>query len=74
MQEGPAGVQVAADPYAVAAFLGYLAVIVGIGLSSRKFSSTGLSEFFVGGRKMNRYVVALSAVVSGRTTMNSSPP
>jgi sodium/proline symporter len=61
MQEGPAGVQVVADPYAVAAFLGYLAVIVAIGLYARKFSSTGLSEFFVGGRKMNRYVVALSA-------------
>jgi sodium/proline symporter len=67
MQEGPAGVQVVADPYAVAAFLGYLAVIVGIGLYARKFSSTGLSEFFVGGRQMNRYVVALSAVVSGRS-------
>jgi sodium/proline symporter len=67
MQEGPAGVQVVADPYAVAAFLGYLAVIVAIGLYARKFSSTGLSEFFVGGRKMNRYVVALSAVVSGRS-------
>lgn len=67
MQEGTAVVQIAADPYAVAAFLGYLAVIVGIGLYARKFSSAGVSEFFVGGRKMNRYVVALSAVVSGRS-------
>jgi SSS family solute:Na+ symporter len=67
MQETPTEIQIVADPYAVAAFLGYLAVIVGIGLYARKFSSRGLSEFFVGGRKMNRFVVALSAVVSGRS-------
>lgn len=67
IQETPTTVQIAADPYAVAAFIGYLAMVVGIGLYSRKFSSTGVSEFFVGGRKMNRVVVALSAVVSGRS-------
>lgn len=67
MQEGTAVVQIAADPYAIAAFLGYLGIIVGIGLYARKFSSTGVSEFFVGGRKMNLFVVALSAVVSGRS-------
>jgi Na+/proline symporter len=27
----------------------------------------GISEYFIGGRKMNRFVVALSAVVSGRS-------
>jgi SSS family solute:Na+ symporter len=32
-----------------------------------RFSSKGVGEFFVGGRRMNRYVVALSAVVSGRS-------
>jgi sodium/proline symporter len=67
IQEGAASVQVTADPWAVAAFLAYLLVIIGIGLYARKFSSTGVSEFFVGGRKMNRFVVALSAVVSGRS-------
>lgn len=67
MQEGITAVEVTASSYAVAAFIGYLAVIVGIGLYARKFSSAGVSEFFVGGRKMNRYVVALSAVVSGRS-------
>ncbi len=67
MQEGTAVVQIAADPYAIAAFLGYLGIIVGIGLYARKFSSSGVSEFFVGGRKMNLFVVALSAVVSGRS-------
>jgi len=67
MQDLPTGVEVAADPYAIGAFLGYLLVIVGIGLYARKFSSAGVSEFFVGGRQMNRWVVALSAVVSGRS-------
>ena len=67
MQDTVTGVQIVADPYAVGAFLGYLAIIVGIGLYARKFSSAGLSEFFVGGRQMNRFVVALSAVVSGRS-------
>ena len=67
IQQGAAAVQVTADPWAVAAFLAYLLVIIGIGLYARKFSSAGVSEFFVGGRKMNRFVVALSAVVSGRS-------
>ncbi|MCP4895999.1 MAG: sodium/proline symporter [bacterium] len=67
MQESAATVQVAASPSTIIAFLGYLAAMVGIGLYARRFSSSGLSEFFVGGRKMNRFVVALSAVVSGRS-------
>jgi len=51
----------------LAAFVAYLAVIIGIGVYSTRFSSSGLSEYFVGGRKMHRLVVALSAVVSGRS-------
>lgn len=66
MQEGTA-VQISADPFAVAAFVAYLGVIVLIGVLSARFSSAGVSEFFVGGRKMHRFVVALSAVVSGRS-------
>jgi sodium/proline symporter len=66
MQEGLA-VQVSANPYAVAAFIGYLGLVVAIGAFSARFSSAGVSEFFVGGRKMHRFVVALSAVVSGRS-------
>ncbi len=66
MQEG-AAVRVSADPFAVAAFLGYLCVIIAIGVLSARFSSAGVREFFVGGRKMHRFVVALSAVVSGRS-------
>ncbi len=66
MQES-ATVQIAADPFAIAAFIGYLIVIVLIGVASARFSSAGVSEFFVGGRKMHRFVVGLSAVVSGRS-------
>lgn len=58
---------VAFDPYAVAAFAGYLLLLVAIGIYSSRFSSKGISEYFIGGRKMNRFVVALSAVVSGRS-------
>ncbi|GAB4327620.1 MAG: sodium/proline symporter [Calditrichia bacterium] len=49
------------------AFLFYLGVVVFIGVYATRFSSSGLSEFFIGGRQMNRFVVALSAVVSGRS-------
>lgn len=66
MQEG-AAVQIAADPYAIGAFVAYLLLVVIIGVASARFSSAGVSEFFVGGRKMHRFVVALSAVVSGRS-------
>jgi len=60
-------ISLAADGYAVAAFIGYLLLLAGIGVYSSRFSSEGISEFFIGGRKMNRLVVALSAVVSGRS-------
>jgi sodium/proline symporter len=55
------------DAWAVGAFVGYLVLLVGIGVASARFSSAGLSEFFIGGRRMHRVVVALSAVVSGRS-------
>ncbi len=54
-------------PVALWAFVGYLAVMIVIGLLTSRFSSQGVGEFFVGGRKVNRFVVALSAVVSGRS-------
>lgn len=59
--------RIAVSGHAVAAFVGYLLLLVGIGIYSSRFSSRGVSEFFVGGRRMNRFVVALSAVVSGRS-------
>lgn len=60
-------IAVHANPYAVASFITYLIIIVLVGFFSAKFSSKGIGEFFLGGRKMNRFVVALSAVVSGRS-------
>lgn len=60
-------ISLAVDEYAVGAFIGYLILLIGIGIYSSRFSSEGISEFFVGGRKMNRFVIALSAVVSGRS-------
>ncbi len=66
MQEEMAPV-IQADPWAVGAFLGYLLLLVAIGWYSARFSSQGIGNFFVGGRVMNRWVVALSAVVSGRS-------
>ncbi|GAB4369391.1 MAG: sodium/proline symporter [Calditrichia bacterium] len=53
--------------YAVAAFVGYLLIVMVIGILASRFSSAGIREYFLGGRKMNRFVVALSAVVSGRS-------
>ena len=49
------------------AFLAYLIALFAIGIYASKFSSKGISEYFVGGRQLNKYVVALSAVVSGRS-------
>jgi sodium/proline symporter len=62
------GPVVAVDEWALAAFVAYLVALMGIGIWSARFSSGGLSEYFLGGRKMNRFVVALSAVVSGRSS------
>ena len=56
------------DGWALTAFVLYLLMVVGIGVWSARASSAGLSEFFLGGRRMNRVVVALSAVVSGRSS------
>jgi sodium/proline symporter len=52
---------------AIASFIAYLVVIVAVGVWATRFSSAGVSEYFIGGRKMHRFVVALSAVVSGRS-------
>src|SRR6056297_2131100 len=65
--EETAQLSVQFDLYTTAAFIGYLLLILGVGIYSSRFSSQGISEFFIGGRKMNRVVVALSAVVSGRS-------
>ncbi len=56
-----------ADHIAVWSFIGYLLLIIFIGIYAARFSSKGISNFFIGGRKMGMLVVALSAVVSGRS-------
>jgi len=65
--EKAAEIVIKADPMAILSFCLYLLIIVIIGILSTKFSSSGLPEFFLAGRKLNQFVVALSAVVSGRS-------
>ncbi len=48
-------------------FLFYLLLLVVIGIVSARFFTKSLGEFFLGGRRMKDWVVALSAVVSGRS-------
>ena len=67
LQDGATSVEIAFNGYAIGAFVGYLVLLLAIGVYSARFSSAGIGEFFVGGRRMNRLVVALSAVVSGRS-------
>lgn len=52
---------------ALISFIGYLLLVILIGIMASRFSSKGISNFFIGGRKMNMFVVALSSVVSGRS-------
>ena len=53
--------------WTVAAFILYLVVMVTIGILTTRFSSSGIAEFFLGGRRMKSFVVALAAVTSGRS-------
>jgi len=55
------------NPWALAAFIMYVIMMVSIGIITVKFSSRGIGEFFLGGRKMKSFVVALAAVTSGRS-------
>jgi len=66
MHEGTAAA-IHTNIWALISFIGYLLIVVLIGAFATRFSSGGIKEFFIGGRKMNRFVVALSAVVSGRS-------
>jgi len=54
-------------PWTIAAFLIYLVLMVAIGIVTVRFSSSGIGAFFLGGRRMKSFVVALSAVTSGRS-------
>ncbi|MCX7974947.1 MAG: sodium/proline symporter [Candidatus Aminicenantes bacterium] len=57
----------AVNTWTVVAFVLYLVAMVAIGLLTTRFSSSGLAEFFLGGRQMKSFVVALAAVTSGRS-------
>ncbi len=51
----------------LAAYLVYFALILGIGVLTARASSRSMEDFFLGGRRMGPWVVALSAVASGRS-------
>ena len=54
--------------YTLGAFLAYFLVILGLGIYSSRYSGKGLSAYFLAGRSMSRFTVAVSAVVSGRSS------
>lgn len=51
----------------LAAFIIYLVLMIGIGIFCARYFTKTMKDFYLGGRKMNDWVVALSAVVSGRS-------
>ncbi len=65
--EGFKGLALEFDQAALIAFVGYILLVVMLGLYAARFSSEGISNFFIGGRKLGTLVVAVSAVVSGRS-------
>ncbi|MHC5109100.1 MAG: sodium/proline symporter [Planctomycetota bacterium] len=54
--------------YTGIAFSVYLIVILGIGAYCARTHTANLTDFYLGGRNMGDWVVALSAVVSGRSS------
>jgi len=52
----------------VIAFTLYLVVMIGVGVFCARLYTKTMGDFYLGGRKMNDWVVALSAVVSGRSS------
>ena len=52
---------------ALIGFILYLVALVAIGVYSAKSSSEGVDSYFLAGRSLNKWVVALSAVASGRS-------
>ncbi len=48
-------------------FLIYFIALLIIGVSSARSSSEGIGEFYLAGRRLKQFVVALSAVASGRS-------
>ena len=56
-----------AHPLTIGVLVFYLLVLVGIGFISSRKSSGGLTDFFLAGRSLGKFTVALSAVSSGRS-------
>ncbi|WP_066172728.1 sodium/proline symporter [Bacillus marinisedimentorum] len=54
-------------PLTLSVMIAYLLLLVAIGLISSKKSSGGLTDFFLAGRGLGKFTVALSAVSSGRS-------
>ncbi|NNF00261.1 MAG: sodium/proline symporter [Pyrinomonadaceae bacterium] len=48
-------------------FVIYLVALIAIGMISARSSSTGVGAYFLANRSLNKYVVAISAVASGRS-------
>ncbi|WP_175615021.1 sodium:solute symporter family transporter [Piscibacillus halophilus] len=57
-----------AHPLTVSILVIYLGLLILIGIMSRKKSSGGLTNYFLAGRSLNKFTVALSAVSSGRSS------
>ncbi len=47
-------------------FLIYIILLIIIGIYTRRSASTGIAGFFLGERKMNGFVIAISSVISAR--------
>jgi sodium/proline symporter len=56
-----------ASPITISVIVAYLLVLIAIGFVSSKKSSGGLTDFFLAGRGLGKWTVALSAVSSGRS-------
>ncbi|WP_408008992.1 sodium/proline symporter [Pseudalkalibacillus sp. A8] len=56
-----------AHPMTVSVIIIYLFLLLAIGVKSSKKSSGGLTDFFLAGRGLGKWTVALSAVSSGRS-------
>jgi len=61
------GSELTIDYRALITFLLYIALMLAIGFIASRFSSKGISNFFIGGRRLSGLVVAMSAVASGRS-------
>jgi Na+/proline symporter len=55
------------EPIAITILVLYLVGLLLIGFISSRKSSEGLTDFFLAGRNLNKWTVALSAVSSGRS-------